>query len=410
MPVFRYEGLDAAGKRVKGVEDADSSQGVRAKLRKQGIFPTEVEEERASSAETQGSRLARINVELFTRVNPREIALSVRQLGTLLKAGMPLVAALNALIEQGEGNHLARVLTLVREAVNGGASLAEALSAHPRVFSPLMVNMVRAGEAGGALDVVLARLAQLLETQTTLRGRVQSALAYPVVMMTIGLGVVVFLLVKVVPSVAKIFTDMRAELPTPTLVLMAVSHFLEHRWWVIFLLIGLVVVGLRLWGRTAVGRHALDRFKLRIPLFGVLIRKVVVARFASTLSTLMASGVPLLAGLDIVKSIVLNRIFEEAVAAVRAHVQEGGGIASGLRATGEFPAIVLHMVDVGERSGSLEEMLDRVAAAYEEDVTVTVSALTSLVEPVMIVILGLLVLFIVLAILLPIFEINELIK
>lgn len=410
MPVFRYEGLDSAGKRVKGVEDADSFQGVRSKLRKQGIFPTEVEEERASSAATQSSRLARINVELFTRVSPREIALSVRQLGTLLKAGMPLVAALNALIEQGEGSHLAHTLTLVRESVNGGASLAEAFAAHPRVFSPLMVNMVRAGEAGGALDVVLSRLADLMETQTVLRARVQSALAYPVVMMTIGLGVVVFLLVKVVPSVAKIFTDMKADLPTPTLVLMAVSRFLEHRWWMIFLAIAAVAMGVRLWGRRDSGRRAIDRFKLRIPLFGSLIRKVVVARFASTLSTLMASGVPLLAGLDIVKSIVLNRIFEDAVGDVRAHVQEGGGIASGLRATGEFPAIVLHMVDVGERSGSLEEMLDRVASAYEEDVGVTVSALTSLVEPVMIVILGLLVLFIVLAILLPIFEINELIR
>ncbi len=409
MPVYRYEGLDAAGKRVKGVEDADSAQGVLAKLRKQGIFPTEVEEERASSAETQSSRLARINVELFNRVSPREIALTVRQLGTLLKAGMPLVAALNALIEQGEGSRLARVLTLVREEVNGGASLADAFASHPRVFSPLMVNMIRAGEAGGALDVVLSRLADLMETQTTLRARVQSALAYPVVMMTIGLGVVVFLLVKVVPSVAKIFTDMQADLPTPTLVLMAVSHFLERRWWVIFLVIVLVVGGIRLWGRTDAGRRAIDRAKLRIPLFGTLIRKVVVARFASTLSTLMASGVPLLTGLDIVRSIVLNRIFEDAIGEVRGHVQEGGGIATGLRATGEFPAIVLHMVDVGERSGSLEEMLERVAGAYEEDVEVTVSALTSLVEPVMIVVLGLLVLFIVLAILLPIFEINELI-
>ena len=208
---------------------------------------------------------------------------------------------------------------------------------------------------------------------------------------------------------AKIFTDMQADLPTPTLVLMSVSRFLERRWWVIFLVIFLVVVGLRLWGRTDAGRRAIDRAKLRIPLFGTLIRKVVVARFASTLSTLMASGVPLLAGLDIVRSIVLNRIFEDAIGEVRGHVQEGGGIATGLRATGEFPAIVLHMVDVGERSGSLEEMLERVAGAYEEDVEVTVSALTSLVEPVMIVVLGLLVLFIVLAILLPIFEINELI-
>jgi general secretion pathway protein F len=409
MPVYTYEGLSAAGKRVKGVEDGDSPLAVRNKLRKQGIFPTEVAEERGAASSAQGSTFARLNVELFARVSQREVSLCVRQLGTLLRAGMPLVASLNGIVEQLGETRLARILTLVREAVNGGASLADALAAHPRTFNPLMVNMIRAGEAGGALDVVLERLADLMERQASLRRKVQSALVYPAVLLVLGILVVSFLLVKVVPSVTKIFVDMKADLPTATTVLLAISDFAQRRWWLVALGAAAVVFGVQAYGRTEKGRMALDGLKLKIPLFGGLLRKVMVTRFASTLSTLLASGVPLLSCLDIVRSIVLNRVLQEAIADVRGRVQEGGSIAPALRATGQFPPIVLHMVDVGEKSGTLEEMLQRMAENYDEEVSVTAAALTALVEPLMIVVLGLLVLFIVLAILLPIFEINELI-
>ena len=410
MPVYTYEGLNTAGKRVKGVEDGDSPVAVRNKLRKQGIFPTEVAEERAAAAATQTSGLARVNVELFARVPQREIALCVRQLGTLLRAGMPLVSALNAIVEQIGQTRLARILTLVRESVNGGASLADALGAHPRTFQPLMVNMIRAGEAGGALDVVLERLAVLLEKQASLRRKVQGALAYPIFLLVFGLLVVSFLLVKVVPSVTKIFVDMRANLPTATTVLLAMSDFAQRRWWLVALLVVVAMVGVQAYGRTDKGRLVLDGLKLKVPLFGDLLRKVMVARFASTLSTLMASGVPLLGCLDIVRSIVLNRVLQEAIGEVRGRVQEGGAIAPALRATGQFPPIVLHMVDVGEKSGTLEEMLEHMADTYDEEVGATAAAITALVEPLMIVVLGLLVLFIVMAILLPIFEINELVR
>ena len=410
MPVYTYEGLNTAGKRVKGVEDGDSPVAVRNKLRKQGIFPTDVAEERAAAASTQTSGLARVNVELFARVPQREIALCVRQLGTLLRAGMPLVSALNAIVEQIGQTRLARILTLVRESVNGGASLADALGAHPRTFQPLMVNMIRAGEAGGALDVVLERLAVLLEKQASLRRKVQGALVYPIFLLVFGVLVVSFLLVKVVPSVTKIFVDMRANLPTATTVLLAISDFAQRRWWLIALLVAAAFFALQAYGRTDKGRLALDGLKLKVPMFGDLLRKVMVARFASTLSTLMASGVPLLGCLDIVRSIVLNRVLQEAIGEVRGRVQEGGAIAPALRATGQFPPIVLHMVDVGEKSGTLEEMLEHMADTYDEEVGATAAAITALVEPLMIVVLGLLVLFIVMAILLPIFEINELVR
>jgi len=383
---------------------------VRNKLRKQGIFPTEVAEERAAAAATQTSGLARVNVELFARVPQREIALCVRQLGTLLRAGMPLVSALNAIVEQIGQTRLARILTLVRESVNGGASLADALGAHPRTFQPLMVNMIRAGEAGGALDVVLERLAVLLEKQASLRRKVQGALVYPIFLLVFGVLVVSFLLVKVVPSVTKIFVDMRANLPTATTVLLAISDFAQRRWWLIALLVAAAFFALQAYGRTDKGRLALDGLKLKVPMFGDLLRKVMVARFASTLSTLMASGVPLLGCLDIVRSIVLNRVLQEAIMEVRGRVQEGGAIAPAMRATGQFPPIVLHMVDVGEKSGTLEEMLEHMAETYDEEVGATAAAITALVEPLMIVFLGLLVLFIVMAILLPIFEINELVR
>ena len=410
MPVYTYEGLNTAGKRVKGVEDGDSPVAVRNKLRKQGIFPTDVAEERAAAASTQTSGLARVNVELFARVPQREIALCVRQLGTLLRAGMPLVSALNAIVEQIGQTRLARILTLVRESVNGGASLADALGAHPRTFQPLMVNMIRAGEAGGALDVVLERLAVLLEKQASLRRKVQGALVYPIFLLVFGVLVVSFLLVKVVPSVTKIFVDMRANLPTATTVLLAISDFAQRRWWLIALLVAAAFFALQAYGRTDKGRLALDGLKLKVPMFGDLLRKVMVARFASTLSTLMASGVPLLGCLDIVRSIVLNRVLQEAIMEVRGRVQEGGAIAPAMRATGQFPPIVLHMVDVGEKSGTLEEMLEHMAETYDEEVGATAAAITALVEPLMIVFLGLLVLFIVMAILLPIFEINELVR
>jgi general secretion pathway protein F len=410
MPVYRYEGLDSAGKRVRGVEDGDSPLSVRAKLRKQGVFPTEVEEEQARAGEGQPTGLARLNVDVLARVPQREVALFIRQLGTLLRAGMPLVAALNAIIEQIGETRLARTLTLVREAVNGGASLADALGEHPRIFPPLMNNMIHAGETGGALDVVLERLADLMERQASLRSKVWSAMTYPIVMGVLGLGVVAFLLINVVPAVSKIFTDMEADLPVATTILLAISDVVQRRWWLMAGILVVGLLGLRYFGRTAKGRRVLDGMKLRLPLFGGLLRKVVVARFASTLSTLMASGVPLLTALDIVRSVLINRVMEDALGEVRERVKEGGAIATALRATGEFPPIVLHMVDVGEKAGSLEDMLTKVSENYEEDVGLTVAALTSLVEPLMIVFLGLLVLFIVLAILLPIFEINELIR
>jgi general secretion pathway protein F len=417
MPVYAYKGLTSEGKNVAGVIDADSPKGARLKLRRTGVFPTDLNEDRArretSSAGVAGEsglQLAQINFgQLFERITPQDLALMTRQLATLVGAGLPLVECIGALIEQIDNARMKRTLSQVREQVIEGRALADALRDHPAVFSDLYVNMVRAGEASGALDIVLLRLADYTESAARLRSKVRSALTYPILMGIIGSGILLFLISYVVPKVTRIFDETKQALPLMTVILLAISNFCAQYWWLIVGTAVAVVVSIRVSIRTPAGRLRWDGYVLRIPYFGKLIKKVALARFSRTLSTLLNSGIPLLSSLDIVKNVVNNTVLSEAIENARNSIREGQSITPPLRKSGLFPPLVLHMIAVGEKSGELEQMLSRAADTYDNEVEQSVGALTSVLEPVMIVLMGGVVLFIVLAILLPIFELNQLV-
>ncbi|HUI28496.1 MAG TPA: type II secretion system inner membrane protein GspF [Candidatus Kryptonia bacterium] len=418
MPVYAYKGLTGDGKATSGVIDADSPKGARMKLRRTGVFPTDLAEDRtgraAAAGETTtvaGFSLPQINVsQLFERVTPQDLALMTRQLSTLVGAGLPLVECLNALIEQLENAGLQRTLTKVREQVVEGRALADALHEHPRVFSDLFVNMVRAGEASGALDVVLLRLAEYTEKAAELRGKVRSAMTYPILMTVLGGSILLFLVSYVVPKVTKIFEDTKQALPIMTVILLAVSNFCAQYWWLIVGVAVALVIGVRVSIRTPAGRMRWDGYVLRFPYFGKLIKKIALARFSRTLSTLLTSGIPLLSSLDIVKNVVGNVVLSGAIENARNSIREGQSITPPLKKSGLFPPLVVHMIAVGEKSGELEQMLARAADTYDSEVEAAVAAITSILQPVMIVFMGAVVLFIVLAILLPIFELNDLVR
>lgn len=405
MPLYAYRGLDTAGRAVGGVVDADSARGARQKLRKTGVFPTTLDEERAATP-----RAARIFAARAERVPAAELAAITRQFSTLVAAGLPLVEALGALSEQAERPALAKILAQVRQEVTEGSTLADALAKHPRIFASLYINMVRAGEVSGALHVVLERLADYTENQARLLGKVRSALTYPAIMMLLSSVILFFLLSYVVPKVTRIFQETHQQLPAPTRLLLGVSDFVAAWWWLILLVVAGATVGALRWARTEAGRERVDRWMLAIPYFGKLTQKLAVARFARTLATLLASGIGLLPALDIVKSIVDNTVLTRAIERARDAIREGQSIAPPLRESGLFPPLVVHMVAVGERSGQLEAMLGKAADAYDDEVENAVVALTTILEPIIIVFMGGVVLFIVLAILLPIFELNRMVK
>jgi general secretion pathway protein F len=411
MPVYAYRGLSAQGRAVSGIIDADNPKGARLKLRRSGVFPTDVTEEQRQATKAAAAARAEFSLARFTeRITPQELALLTRQLSTLVGAGLPLVDCLSALVEQVEGARIKRTLSQVREQVTEGISLADALKGHPRIFSDLYINMVRAGEASGALDIVLLRLADYTESYAALRDKVRSALTYPVLMGVTGTAILFFLLSYVVPKVTKIFSENQAALPLMTTILLAISGFMQQYWWLILSLIIIVVVSIRLSTRTPAGRLRYDRYVLSIPYAGKLLKKVALARFARTLSTLLTSGIPLLQALDIVKNVVSNTVLTQAIDDARSSIREGQSIAPPLKKSGLFPAMMIHMIAVGEKSGELEQMLAKAADAYDREVESAVAAVTSILEPVMILIGGAVVLFIVMAILLPIFELNQLVR
>lgn len=419
MAVYEYRGLNAKGKQVKGVLDADNAKVLKALLKKDGIFITESFEARggkeaaAKSKARAGTGTASVEIDfkqLLSRVKLLDVALFTRQLAVLLRAGIPLVEALSALVEQVDKDKLKRVLSQLREEVNEGKSFADALQKHPKVFSDLYVNMVRAGESSGTLEVVLARLADFTANQVKLRGKLSSTMAYPAIMMVIGVGIVSFLFVYVIPKVTAILMDLEVALPVTTQILIWFSGFLGTWWWLLVLMVVAAVVAFRRYKRTEEGRQWYDRTLLRLPIVGGLVRMMSVSRFAKTLGTMLTSGVPLLTALDIVKAVLNNVVLGEVVESAREAIREGQSIAEPLKRSGHFPPMVTHMIAVGERSGQLEEMLVTVSDAYDTQVDQRLNALTSLLEPVMIVGMGAVVTFILFSILLPILRINEAIQ
>jgi general secretion pathway protein F len=404
MAVFEYTALTSEGKTVSGVIDADSLKEARLKLRRTGIFPVEVTTGAARPA--AGGRRSIFG----DRVSPAEVAVLTRQLSTLLTAGLPLVDSLAALGEQVERTPVKRVIGAVRERVREGSAFADALADHPAVFSALYVSMVRVGEASGTLDRVLLSLAEFLERQARLRNAVVAALTYPLLMLAVSVIILVFLVAFVVPKVTVVFADLQQALPWPTVVLIALSDALRVGWWVIAAVGVAGAVAISRYLRTPHGRRRADAWALQLPIVGRLVRMIALSRFTSTLSTLLAGGIGLLTALEIVKHVVRNVVIAEAIESARERIRQGQSIAEPLRRSGVFPPLVTHMIAVGELSGELETMLKKVSEAYDHEVETTVGAITALLSPVMILVMGGIILFIVLAILLPIFEMSQIVR
>jgi len=351
---------------------------------------------------------------LQQRIKTRDLCLATRQLATLLKAGMPLVPALSALVEQLRSvkrnrrrGTLARVFAQITGRVNAGDSLAHALRDYPRIFSPLYINLVRAGQVGGNLEEVLIKLAELLERRARLAARVRAALAYPALMALAAVAVIIFLMTFVVPGLTAIFLEMNQTLPLPTRLLIAVSDWLRGSWLLLALALALVALLGSMYLKTPTARMAWDRFKLRLPLLGEFFLMVETIRFTRTLGSLLAGGIPLLDALALVRNIVQNRYLAEGLDRVREDIARGHTVAHALRKIGLFPPLMIHAVAIGEMSGNVEQQLNQLADDYEDQLQLTVQSLTSLLEPAVLLVMGVIVGFIVLATLLPIFEINR---
>jgi len=421
MPLFEYKGLTAKGKQVSGLLEADGAAALRSKLQKDGVFVTSFKESGASgkAASRSGGRNAApqsgvLNREvklkdMLERVRQQDVAVLTRQFGTLLRAGISMSESLNALVEQQDRPKLKVVLGVIRGKVREGTSLADALAEHRKVFPDLYINMVRVGEASGTLDVVLERLADFLEAQVKLKSKITSAMIYPVLMMFVGVLIVGAMMVFVIPRVAEMFTEMGAELPFLTRLLIGMSWLFTHTWF-----IGIPAMAGGIWWfrkhiETERGRWWWDGLKLRMPVFGSMFRMVAVARFGRTLSTLLTSAVPVLSSLDIVRTIVNNSVLAKAIEDAKVAVREGESLAGPLEKSGLFPPMMTHMIAIGEKTGQLEGMLKNVADAYDAEVDSRVSTLTAVLEPVMIVGMGIMVAFLVFAILMPMMQMNEVI-
>ena len=408
MPVFDYIGIDSKGKRAAGSIDAEHDRAARLKLRRMGVFPTQLG---AHGAAKQAVSLS-MSIDFgkfFKRVKMQDVAIMTRQLAALLAANIPLVDALAALVDQVDNAKFKIVLSQVREKVTEGTKLSDAMRNHPKIFSTIYINMVAAGETSGALDIVMQRLADFTEGQSKLRSKVLGAMMYPLIMGTVGFLLMVGLLTFVVPKVASIFSDTGATLPLPTRMLLAISGGMTHYWWLFLFVIITVVWGFRRYVRKPTGRAWWDQRKLKLPVFGNLNRLVAVSRFSRTLATLLASGVPLLVSLDIVRNIMTNTVLQKVIEQTRDQVREGQSVAEPLKRSGQFPPLVTHMIAIGEKTGELEQMLERVADTYDGQVETALSALTSLLEPVMILVMAGVVSFIVMSIMLPILQMNQLV-
>jgi general secretion pathway protein F len=412
MPAYAYTGLNPAGKTIKGIETAENVAALKLALKRQGVYLTGVAETAGGGGNSKGAASSAGSREidlgqLFDRIRPKDVAGMTRLMSTLLCAGVTLPESLVALTDQVESPRFKNVLSDVGSKVNEGSSLADAMSAHPKVFSKLYINMVRAGEASGSLETVLIRIADFMDQQEDLRGKVTTAMFYPAAMAIVGIGVVTLLMVKVVPGIAEMFAGQGAELPFTTRFLIAVSAIIAGYWWL--LIIGAIggIQVFRKWHATPLGRELTDRAVLGMPVIGELARKIAVARLARTLATMLASGVQLLQALDIVRSLLGNVVLEKVLTQARDEIREGAGIAASLKRSGQFPPLVTHMIAVGERSGQLEQMLTDLADAYDRETSAAITRATAVLEPIMIVLMGGSVGFIVFAIMTPILQLNQ---
>ncbi len=396
MAVFAFSGRTRTGQTISGEMDAPNREAVVAQLRRQQVMATSV---KPKASDIQ------IRIPGFGgKVNERDLAVVTRQLATMIDAGLPLVQCLEILASQQDNKLLKKVLHDIRQDVEGGATFSSALKRHPKIFGALYTNMVEAGEAGGILDTILNRLAAYIEKAMILKRRVKTAMFYPATIISVAVVVVIFLLLYVIPTFQQMFANFGATLPLPTLIVLALSNFV--RAYILFIIVGIVgmVVGIRVFNGTEGGKRTIDRILLRLPVFGPLIRKVAVAKFSRTLGTLVSSGVSILEGLDITARTAGNKIVEEAVFNARTVIAQGKTIAEPLEASGVFPRMVTQMIGVGEQTGALDRMLNKIADFYDEEVDVAVAGLTSLLEPLLVIFLGVIIGGVVIAMYLPIFK------
>ncbi len=396
MPTFTYRGRNQTGRVVAGRVEATTTEAVIATLRQQRIFPLSVKPQ---------SKSIELKIPGFGGgVKTKDLAVFTRQLATMIDAGLPLVQCLDILASQQPNKQFKKTLTEIRDGVEGGSTFAAALRRQPKAFSSLYVNMVEAGETGGLLDTILNRLAVYIEKAMALRRKVKGAMIYPSTIVVVAIAVVIFLLVFVIPTFASFFQNAGVELPLPTRIVMAISVFVQAY---LFVGIGLLIAGivsLRFTYKTEKGRRTIDLLLLRVPIFGPLFRKVAVAKFTRTLGTLVASGVPILDGLDITAKTAGNKIVEEAIMKTRVSIAEGKTIAEPLQSSGVFPPMVVQMISVGEQSGALDSMLEKIADFYDAEVDQAVANLTALIEPVLMVFLGVVIGGMLVAMYLPIFK------
>jgi general secretion pathway protein F len=402
MPVFEYKGVNAKGKSLKDFIDAPNVNEARTRLRRENIFVTEIVESLKAQAASSSQKIS-----LSGGVSVQDLSLMTQQLSTLLSSGVRLVDSLSALVDQVESIKLKQALSDIRARVNEGSSLADAMRQHPKIFNNLYTNMIRAGEASGALEAVLDRLSTFTENQNKLKGKIISAMAYPIFMIIMGIASVIIIMTVVMPKLIDLYSGLNQALPLPTRILIWCSNFMTSYWYILIALAGITGWMIFKYLRTDKGAYWLDSKLLNLPLFGPLFRMVAVARFANTLSTLLASGVKILPAMDIVKKVVDNRVLADVIENARENVSEGATIAEPLKKSKQFPPLVTHMIAVGEKSGELEAMLEKVAQTYNQQVENKVDTLTSLIEPLMILLMVGVIGGIIMSVMLPIFQMSN---
>lgn len=399
MPIFEYKGLNKAGKSLKGTVDADNLRNARLKLKKDGIFVVEIADKtktkkRTSRTATTGSK----------SVPVQDMSMMTRQLAVLLKANVPLVESVGAVGDQVDNPILKEALYDCKNMINEGSPFFKALSKYPKIFSRIYVTMVEAGEMSGTLDVILVRLAEFTEAANELQSKVKSALLYPIVMTVFMCGMLVFMFIFVVPQMSSIFEDAGMTLPWYSQMVIDISGVMVNYWYILLLVVGGSLFLFWNWKSSPNGRPTWDAILLKIPIIGKLTRLIAVSRFTRTLSTLLAGGVPMLNAMDIVRNVVDNAVLAKAIDEARDNISEGESIAGPLQRSGQFPPLVVRMVNIGEKTGELENMLTQVSDSYDFQVKVQVQGLTSLLEPVMIVLMGGVIAVIVFSLMIPMFE------
>jgi general secretion pathway protein F len=406
VPIFEYKAIDGDNRVKKGIIDADTARDARVKLKRERLFVTDIRESRARKK--SAIRIKGVTgVDAPNKARTEQVAAVTRQMASLLQAGIPLAEALRMIIEQAPDKKIEEAFRDIREKVTQGMPFGDAVMQHPAYFTDLYSNMVKAGESSGALDKVLVRLAGFLQAQTRLKNKVGAAMIYPMVMSIVGVIVVAILMTAVVPKVTQLIKGKGQELPLPTHILIMVSDFLVNYWLLVMVGLLMLVVAFQLFVNSEKGRLAFDTFKLRLPVFGDLMRKQAMARFSITLATLLRSGVPALQALQVTKAVLDNKVLQNALTTVHDRVLEGTDISTPMKQTGVFPPTISYMVGVGEQAGNLEEMLERIAATYDEEVDLATQKLTSVLEPVIIVVLAAIVAGIVVAIVMPLLQLQK---